>query len=138
MPRVRVTRRVHFSAAHKLHRQEWSEEKNREVFGDCSNPNWHGHNYELDVTVEGEVDGDTGYVLDLKQLKHVVRHSVVDDLDHRNLNLDVGWMAQTIPTTENLVVAIWERIHPRLPEGIQLKRLVLRETPRNWAEYEGG
>jgi 6-pyruvoyltetrahydropterin/6-carboxytetrahydropterin synthase len=138
MPHVLVTRRVHFCAAHKLTRKEWTEEKNREVFGDCAHPNWHGHNYELDVTVEGEIDRETGYVLDLKRLQHVVRHSVIDDLDHRNLNLDVKWVEHTIPTTENLVVAIWDRIRPRLPEGIDLKRLVLRETPQNWAEYEGG
>ena len=137
MPRVCVTRRVHFSAAHRLHRSGWSEDRNREVFGDCSNPNWHGHNYELDVTVEGELDPDTGYVLDLKRLKEVVRDSVIHDVDHRNLNLDVTWMDQRNPTTENLVVAIWERIHPRLPEGIELSRLVLWETPKNCAEYKG-
>jgi len=138
MPRVRVTRSVHFSAAHRLHRTEWSEVRNREIFGDCSNPNWHGHNYELDVTVEGDIDPETGYVLDLKGLKELLRGSVIGDLDHRNLNLDVEWMMGTIPTTENLVVAIWNRIRPRLPEEILLRRLVLRETPRNWAEYEGG
>ena len=138
MPRVRVTRSVHFSAAHRLHRKEWSEVRNREIFGDCSNLNWHGHNYELDVTVEGDIDPETGYVLDLKGLKELLRGSVIGDLDHRNLNLDVEWMRGTIPTTENLVVAIWNRIRPRLPEEIILKRLVLRETPRNWAEYEGG
>ncbi len=137
MPRVRVTRTVHFSAAHRLHRPEWSEERNREVFGDCSNPNWHGHNYELEVTVEGDLDPETGYVLDLKRLKGVVGESVIDDVDHRNLNLDVTWMAQTNPTTENLVVAIWDRIRPRLPEEIALKRIVLWETSRNRVEYEG-
>lgn len=137
MPRVSVTRRVHFSAAHRLYRPEWSDERNREVFGACANPNWHGHNYELDVTVEGELDGETGYVLDLKRLRDLVQASVVQDVDHRNLNLDVGWMSGN-PTTENLVVAIWERIRPRLPEGVELKRLVLRETPRNYVEYEGG
>ena len=133
MPRVRVTRRVHFSAAHRLHRPKWSEDRNREVFGDCSNPNWHGHNYDLDVTVEGDLDRETGYVLDLKKLKEVVYHSVIQDVDHRNLNLDVAWMDQRNPTAEN-----WDRIHPQLPEGIDLKRLVLWETPRNGVEYEGG
>ena len=137
MPRVCVTRRVHFSAAHRLHRSEWSEERNREVFGDCANVNWHGHNYELDVTVEGEVDPETGYVLDLKLLKRLVERSVVDDLDHRNLNLDVPWLEEKNPTTENLVVAIWDRLVSRMPEGLELKRLVLFETPRNSVEYEG-
>ena len=138
MPRVCVTRRVHFSAAHRLHRPKWSEDRNREVFGDCSNPNWHGHNYNLDVTVEGDLDRETGYVLDLKKLKKVVYESVIQDVDHQNLNLDVAWMEQRNPTAENVVVAIWDRIHPRLPEGIDLKRLVLWETPRNGVEYEGG
>ena len=137
MPRVSVTRKVYFSAAHRLYRPGWSEEKNREVFGQCANPNWHGHNYELDVTVEGELDGETGYVLDLKRLGDVVQASVIGDVDHRNLNLDVSWMSDN-PTTENLVVAIWRRILPRLPDSVELKRLVLRETPRNYVEYEGG
>lgn len=137
MPRVSVTRRVHFSAAHRLYRPDWSEERNRKVFGECANANWHGHNYELDVTVEGELDGETGYVLDLKRLRDLVHAAVIQDVDHRNLNLDVDWMSEN-PTTENMVVAIWERIRPRLPEGVELKRLVLRETPRNYVEYEGG
>lgn len=137
MPRVRVTRGVHFSAAHRLHRSDWSDERNREVFGDCSNPNWHGHNYELLVTVEGEVDPETGYVLDLKRLKEILNERVVADLDHRNLNLDVSWLQNLVPTTENLVVAIWRRLEPVLPDGLRLERLVLRETPHNEAEYRG-
>jgi 6-pyruvoyltetrahydropterin/6-carboxytetrahydropterin synthase len=137
MPRVRVTRRLHFSAAHRLHRSDWSEERNREVFGDCANPNWHGHNYELEVTVEGEVDPDTGFVIDLKELRDRVRESVLEDLDHRNLNLEVPWLDGRNPTTENVVVAIWERLAPVMPEGIRLRRLVLYETPRNHVEYEG-
>lgn len=137
MPRVRVTRRVHFSAAHRLHRPDWTEERNREVFGDCSNPNWHGHNYELDVTVEGDLDPETGYVLDLKKLDQMVRARALEDLDHRNLNLDVPWMEGTNPTTENLIVGIWQQLHGNLPSGIELKRLVLRETARNHVEYEG-
>lgn len=137
MPRVKVTRRVHFSAAHRLGRTEWSEERNRSVFGDCSNPNWHGHNYELDVTVEGEVDPETGFVYDLKALRELVERSVLDDLDHRNLNVDVPWMAGMNPTTENVVVAIWNRLSPELPAGVRLTRLVLWETPRNYVEYEG-
>ena len=136
MPKVRITRRVHFSAAHRLHNPRLSEEQNRELYGLCNNPNWHGHNYELDVTVEGEVDPDTGYVLDLKALKDLVEAEVVTDLDHRNLNLDVPWLEGVLPSTENLVVAIWDRLAPRIPSG-RLVRLVLWETPRNSAEYTG-
>lgn len=137
MPRVRVTRRMHFSAAHRLHRSDWSEERNRDVFGACSNPNWHGHNYRLDVTVEGEVDPETGYVLDLKKLKDLVETRVIGDVDHRNLNLDVPWLKGANPSTENLVVAIWQRLASSLPQGTVLKRLVLRETEGNSVEYEG-
>jgi 6-pyruvoyltetrahydropterin/6-carboxytetrahydropterin synthase len=137
MPQVRVTRRVHFSAAHRLFRPEWSDERNREVFGDCSNPHWHGHNYELDVTVDGEIDPETGYVLDLKRLKAIVHERIIRDLDHRNLNREVEWLAGLNPTTENLVVAIWGRLESGLPAGIRLQRLVLWETPRNYVEYQG-
>jgi 6-pyruvoyltetrahydropterin/6-carboxytetrahydropterin synthase len=138
MPRVRITRRLHFSAAHRLHREAWSEERNREVFGACSNPNWHGHNYELDVTVSGPVAPETGFVMDLKDLRDLVERRVLADVDHRNLNLDVPWMEGTIPSTENLVVAIWERLADRLPGDVLLERLVLWETPRNYVEYTGG
>jgi 6-pyruvoyltetrahydropterin/6-carboxytetrahydropterin synthase len=134
---VRVTRRLHFSAAHRLSRPDWTEERNRAVFGLCANPNWHGHNYELEVTVEGPVDAETGYVLDLKALRDLVEVRVVDDLDHRNLNLDVSWLEGVNPTTENLVVAIWERLADRIPGPIRLVRLVLYETPRNYVEYTG-
>ena len=137
IPRVSVTRRVHFSAAHRLHRPDWSDEENREVFGDCSNPNWHGHNYEMDVTVEGPIDPETGYVMDLKRLKALVQERVVADVDHRNLNREVEWLDGVNPTTENLVVAIWQRLASALPEPLELKRLVVWETPRNYVEYEG-
>lgn len=137
MARVRVTRRLHFAAAHRLARPEWSAEKNAEVFGLCANPNWHGHNYELDVTVDGEIDPETGFVLDLKELRALVEDRVIRDLDHRNLNLDVGWLEGLNPTTENLVVAIWDRLADRMPESVELVRLVLYETPRNYVEYTG-
>jgi 6-pyruvoyltetrahydropterin/6-carboxytetrahydropterin synthase len=137
MARVKVTRRVHFSAAHRLGREEWSAAENRRVFGDCANPNWHGHNYELDVTVAGEIDPQTGFVYDLKALRDAVERLVIADVDHRNLNLDVGWLQGMNPTTENLVVAIWQRLLPELPAGIALERLVLWETPRNYVEYAG-
>lgn len=137
MARVRVSRRVHFSAAHKLGRAEWSQARNEEVFGLCASPNWHGHNYEMDVIVEGEIAPETGFVFDLKHLRELVEARVVNDLDHRNLNLDVAWLSDCNPTTENLVVAIWRRIAPELPDGVVLVRLILWETPRNWVEYTG-
>lgn len=137
MQRVRVTRRMHFSAAHRLHRNEWSEEQNRDVFGDCSNPNWHGHNYEIDITVEGPVDPETGFVMDLKVLRDLVEERVVRDVDHKNLNLEVTWLEGIIPSTENFVVAIWDRLRGHLPDGVALARLVLYETPRNYVEYTG-
>ena len=137
MARVRVTRRLHFSAAHRLGREEWTEAENAAVFGQCANPNWHGHNYELDVTVEGELDPETGFVMDLKEVKSLVEDRVIGDVDHRNLNLDVGWMEGLNPTTENLVVAIWGRLEGGMPAGVRLVRLVLWETPRNYVEYSG-
>jgi 6-pyruvoyltetrahydropterin/6-carboxytetrahydropterin synthase len=137
MPIVRVTRRVHWNSAHRLFRPDWSEERNAEVFGACSNPHWHGHNYEMDVTVSGPVDPETGYVLDLKILRDLLEDRVVQDLDHRNLNVEVPWLEGVNPTTENLVVAIWGRVQDRLPEGITLERIVVWETPRNYVEYTG-
>jgi 6-pyruvoyltetrahydropterin/6-carboxytetrahydropterin synthase len=136
MPRVRVTRRVHFSAAHRLSNPSLSDAENERLYGLCSNPNWHGHNYEMDVTVEGEIDPATGYVLDLKRLRDVAEEVVVGDLDHRNLNVDVPWLEGVLPSTENLVVAIWDRLAPEIPSG-RLVRLVLWETPRNSVEYTG-
>ena len=137
MPIVRATRRIHFAAAHRLFRPDWSEERNREVFGDCANPNWHGHNYEVDVTVEGPVDPETGYLMDLKRLREVLDERVVRDVDHRNLNVEVPWMADTNPTTENLAVAIWYRVAGALPEGVRLAKVTVYETPRNSVEYSG-
>jgi 6-pyruvoyltetrahydropterin/6-carboxytetrahydropterin synthase len=137
MGRVKVTRRLHFCAAHRLGRDDWDQARNTEVFGLCANPNWHGHNYELDVTVAGEIDPETGFVLDLKELRDVVEQRVIDELDHRNLNVDVPWLAGVNPTTENLVVAIWERIVAAIPSRVKLERLVLWETPRNYVEYGG-
>ncbi|HEX8429745.1 MAG TPA: 6-carboxytetrahydropterin synthase [Longimicrobium sp.] len=126
---------MHFSAAHRLHNPAMSDEENSRVFGLCNLPNWHGHNYELDVTVEGEPDPATGYLVDLAVLRDLAGE-VIDQLDHRNLNLDVPWLHDVIPSTENLVVALWEQIAPRIPRG-RLARLVLWETPRNSAEYTG-
>jgi len=137
MARVRVTRRLHFAAAHRLGREDWDQSRNEEVFGLCSNPNWHGHNYELEVTVAGTIDRETGFVLDLKQLRELVEQGVIADLDHANLNLDVAWLHGLNPTTENLVVAIWQRVLPLLPSGVELVCLRLWETPRNYVEYTG-
>jgi len=136
MSTVTVTRRVHFNAAHRLHNPSLSEEENRRIFGLCNNPNYHGHNYELEVSVEGEIDPVTGYVADLGRVKEIVEELVLRRLDHRNLNLDVPEFRDLNPTTENLVVVIWGLLDGRLPG--RLKRLVLWETPRNYVEYAGG
>ncbi len=107
------------------------------MFGNCSNPNWHGHNYILDVTVEGPVDAKTGFVMDLKLLKQAINARVVDDVDHRNLNLEVDWLDDIIPSTENFAVAIWDRLADALPKGVRLCRVHLHETPNNSVEYTG-
>jgi 6-pyruvoyltetrahydropterin/6-carboxytetrahydropterin synthase len=137
VPRVKVTRRLHFAAAHRLGREEWSASENLRVFGQCANPNWHGHNYELDVTVEGPVDPETGFVMDLKALRSLVETRVIAAVDHHNLNVDVPWLEEVNPTTENLVVAIWRQLAGAMPDGVVLVRLVLWETPRNYVEYGG-
>lgn len=137
MPVVSATRRVHFSSAHRLFREEWSDEQNLEVFGDCSNPNWHGHNYDLYVTVRGSVDEQTGFVMNLRDLKVVLEERVVADVDHKNLNLEVEWMAGIIPSTENFAVAIWDRIVDHMPSGVELEKVSLHETERHYVEYTG-
>ncbi len=135
MPNVTVTRRVHFSAAHRLHDPNMSDEKNREIFGLCNNPNYPGHNYELDVSLEGPVDAETGYVVDLGLVKRIVEERVLTHLDHKNLNLDVPEFETLNPTTENIVVVIWQMLDGAFPA--KLKKLVLWETPRNYVEYCG-
>jgi 6-pyruvoyltetrahydropterin/6-carboxytetrahydropterin synthase len=135
MPKVTVTRRVHFNAAHRLHNASLSDAENNRIFGLCNNPNYHGHNYELEVSVVGEVDPMTGYVADLGEVKRIVQERVVARLDHRNLNLDVPEFESLNPTTENLVVVIWRLLDGHLPGN--LKKLVLWETPRNFVEYCG-
>ncbi len=136
MPTVTVTRRMTFNAAHRVHNPELSDEENRATFGKCNNPNWHGHNYVLEVSVAGEIDERTGYVVDLGVVKDVVQQAVVDHLDHRNLNLEVEFMRGVIPTTENLVVACWRMLEPRLRPA-RLRRLRLWETENHSAEYDG-
>lgn len=136
MSTVYVTRKVHFNAAHRLHNPEKSEEWNQETFGECNNPNWHGHNFELEVTVAGEPDPETGYVVDLGALKDVLHERVVDKVDHRNLNLEVDFMDGVIPSTENFAIAIWNELEGALPAG-ELHSVRLYETPRNFVEYRG-
>jgi 6-pyruvoyltetrahydropterin/6-carboxytetrahydropterin synthase len=133
---VLVTRQVHFNAAHRLYNPSRSRRWNERTYGPCANPNGHGHNYVLEVTVRGRPDRQTGYVLDLGELKRIVERAVVVPCDHRNLNKDVGFLTGTIPTTENLVVVFWHRIAPRITAG-ELHCVRLYETPRNFAEYMG-
>jgi 6-pyruvoyltetrahydropterin/6-carboxytetrahydropterin synthase len=136
MPRALVVRRLHFNAAHRLHNPSRSDAWNRDTFGPCNNPNFHGHNYELDVMVEGEIDPETGYVLDLGILKQIVEDEVLGQLDHRNLNLDVPWFRDRIPSAEHIAVFVWERVAPRIPRG-RLRRVRLWESPRHFVDYEG-
>jgi 6-pyruvoyltetrahydropterin/6-carboxytetrahydropterin synthase len=136
MPHVAITRRLTFNAAHRVHNPELSDEENVRLFGKCNNPNWHGHNYVLEVTVAGEVDPRTGYVLDLGDLKRVVEREVVDRVDHRNMNVDVEMMRGVIPTTENIVVQFWRVIEPHVAPA-RLTRLRLWETENHYVEYEG-
>lgn len=136
MPTCSVTRRVHFNAAHRLYVASRSEEWNAQTFGMCANPNFHGHNYELDVTVAGEIDPETGYVIDINVLKRLVEAKLLSQLDHRNLNLDVPYFKDVNPTAENLVVYCWQTLAPLIPVGT-LRRLRLWETPRIYVDYEG-
>jgi 6-pyruvoyltetrahydropterin/6-carboxytetrahydropterin synthase len=136
MPIVRVTRRLYFSAGHRLHNPNLSAEENREAYGLCNNPSGHGHNYGLEVTLRGEVDPKTGYVFDLKRLKQTVEQVVLEDLDHANLNVDVAWLEGIIPTAENIAVQIWRRLADVLPAGM-LERVVVSESERNRVEYRG-
>ena len=136
MPTVTVTRRMTFNAAHRVHNPALSDEENRATFGKCNNPNWHGHNYVLEVSVSGEIEERTGYVVDLGAVKRIVQEVVIDQVDHRNLNLEVEFMRGTIPTTENRVVACWGILEPRLRPA-RLRRLRLWETENHSAEYEG-
>lgn len=133
---ARVTRQEHFSAAHRLFDAKMSEAENFEVFGPCSNPRGHGHNYRLDVTVAGPISGQTGMVLDLKRLHDVIQSVILDKVDHKNLNVEVDFLAGVQPTTENLARAFFEELAPRVPAG-RLYRVRLEETDRNSAEYGG-
>ncbi|MFM7766642.1 MAG: 6-pyruvoyl trahydropterin synthase family protein [Bacteroidota bacterium] len=135
---ILITRRERFNAAHKVFRPEWDEQKNLQVFGKCSNPNWHGHNYELYVTVAGDLDPETGFVMDLKQLSDIIKHRVIDKVDHKNLNMDVDFMKGKMPSTEVLAVAIWEEIEADIAKhGKKLYSVKLYETENNFVEYLG-
>ena len=134
---VYITRIEHFNAAHRLFNPNWTREKNEEVFGKCANENWHGHNFELYVTLKGEPNPDTGFVFDVKKLSIIVQQHVIDKLDHKNLNLDVEFMAGKLCSIENLVIGIWEQLVPHLPPDVFLHSLKLYETPRIFVEYYG-
>jgi 6-pyruvoyltetrahydropterin/6-carboxytetrahydropterin synthase len=131
-----VTRREHFSAGHRLHNPDWDDERNREVFGKCNNPTGHGHNYYLEVTVAGEIDPETGYVVDLKELKDVIMEHVIRKVDHRNLNTDVDFLQGVNPTAENIAAGIWRQLVDRIPQG-RLYQVRLYETEKNIVDYRG-
>jgi len=134
---VYLTRIEHFNAAHKLFNPAWTRQKNDEVFGKCANDNWHGHNYELYVTVKGRAGRDTGFVFDAKRLSTLIKEEVIEQVDHKNLNLDVSFLKGKICSTENLAIGIWHQLAPHLPADIQLHCIKLYETPRIYVEYFG-
>ena len=134
--KVTVSRKAHFNAAHRLYRKDWSNQKNDEVFGLCNNPNFHGHNYELIVSFRGEIDKETGYVIDIKDLKELIKTEVEDAFDHKNLNLDVPEFKELNPTAENIVVVIYNKLRSKLSIHLELE-VVLYETPRNFVKYSG-
>ncbi len=135
---VYLTRRERFSAAHRMFRQDWTDQENMEVFGKCSNPKWHGHNYELFVTVKGEIPESNGFVMNLTTLKEIIHDTIIDRIDHKNINLEVDFMTGKIATTENLAIAIWENLKPHIEkEGAMLHCIRIDETENNSIEYYG-
>lgn len=134
--RLTVSRKAHFNAAHRLYRKEWSMEKNNQVFGKCNNPNFHGHNYELIVSITGQVDPETGYVIDMKILADLIKVHIEDAFDHKNLNLDVPEFKDLIPTAEHIAVVIYDKLRTHLPEAMALQ-ITLYETPKNFVTYAG-
>jgi 6-pyruvoyltetrahydropterin/6-carboxytetrahydropterin synthase len=136
MPKVTAYRKAHFNAAHRLFRSDWSDEKNAEVFGKCSNPNYHGHNYELIVSVTGEIDPETGFVFDLGKLKHLIRSEIEVAFDHKNLNVEVEEFKTLNPTAENIAVVIYNKLRNHIPTHLKMK-VKLYETPRNFVSYSG-
>jgi 6-pyruvoyltetrahydropterin/6-carboxytetrahydropterin synthase len=135
---VYLTRQEHFNAAHKLYNPKWSQEKNELMFGVCANENWHGHNYELYITVKGIPNPETGFLYDVKKLSVLIKKLIIDELDHKNLNMDVPFMQGQLCSTENLAMAIWKQLAPHIPPEIQLHCIKLYETPRIYVEYFGG
>jgi 6-pyruvoyltetrahydropterin/6-carboxytetrahydropterin synthase len=135
---VYLTRIEHFNAAHKLYNPTWSKEQNDLVFGKCANENWHGHNYELYVTIKGTPDPDTGFLYDAKKLSELIKINVLEKLDHRNLNIDVDFMHGKMCSTENLAIGIWNQLAPHLPNTVQLHCIKLYETQKIFVEYYGG
>jgi len=133
---IYITRREVFSASHRLHNNNLTEEENNQIFGKCNNPNSHGHNYVLEVVVEGEIDEKTGYVIDLKQLKNIIIENVIKKVDHKNLNSDVDFLKGIITTTENLAVGIWEQLVNKMPSG-KLHSVRIKETENNFIEFKG-
>jgi len=131
-----VYRKSHFNAAHRLYRKDWDDAKNQVVFGKCNNPNYHGHNYELEVGITGKVDPETGFLIDIERLKTIIKEEVEDYLDHKNLNLDVPEFKKLNPTMENISILIWKKIRNRLEEKYQVS-VKLYETPRNFVVYNG-
>lgn len=134
--KVKVSRKAHFNAAHRLYRSDWEDSKNWEVFGKCNNPNFHGHNYELIVSVTGEIDPETGFVMDMKVLKDLIKDKIEDAFDHKNLNKEVPEFLELNPTAENIAVVIWNRLRPSIEANKDLE-VVLYETPRNFVTYAG-
>ncbi|PWH82864.1 6-pyruvoyl tetrahydrobiopterin synthase [Algibacter marinivivus] len=134
--KVTVSRKAHFNAAHRLYRKDWSFEKNDKIFGKCNNPNFHGHNYELIVSVTGGIDKETGYVIDMKVLKDIIKTEVEDAFDHKNLNLEVPEFTNLNPTAENIAVVIYNKMKPKLNSNLELE-ITLYETPRNFVTYSG-
>ena len=134
--KVKVSRKAHFNAAHRLYKPDWSFEKNQEVFGKCNNPKFHGHNYDLIVSVTGEIDKETGYVMDMKVLKDLIKENVEEAFDHKNLNLDVPDFENLNPTAENIAVIIWNKLRPHIKDDKDIE-VVLYETPRNFVTYTG-
>ena len=134
--KVAISRKAHFNSAHRLYRKDWSDEKNQRIFGKCNNPNFHGHNYDMIVSITGNIDPETGYVMDVKILADLIKAEIEDKFDHKNLNLDVPEFADLNPTAENIVVVIWDKLRAKINPEHDLE-VVLYETPRNFVTYRG-
>lgn len=136
-PVLFITRKAHFNAAHKLYNPLWDKEKNETIFGKCANENWHGHNFDLEITIKGYVNPETGFIMDLKTLKNIIETHVIDQLDHKNLNLDVPFLKDKLPSIENIVLEIWNILIQYLPKNTKLHKIHLIETKNNSVEYFG-